>query len=260
MLKTIGILLFFIIIIALRISWYIFILKMGQYERMQKDMPATERNTITNMLRAWVRRRDVIKRNRAFVFEEGNLITLKNSAVSLVLDTKNKVMNCVDNKNIHRFATVIWEEQPFYGIEKYDNYFEQTFDNICISFSDKATYYGVLQCLKSNFTFIKETKDERPKPTFHNNEAKPKFIEENKNAVNINQASEQELAKLPGINIVIAKRIVKYRDLHNGFKTKQEFYDEIKLKPHFKEQIDSFISTEVIKKKEDNQESRIVDF
>jgi len=40
--------------------------------------------------------------------------------------------------------------------------------------------------------------------------------------VNINTATEKEIAKLPGIGPAIAKRIVEYRKAHGGFKSVDE--------------------------------------
>jgi competence protein ComEA len=40
--------------------------------------------------------------------------------------------------------------------------------------------------------------------------------------VDINTATEKELAKLPGIGATIAKRIVEYRKAHGGFKSVDE--------------------------------------
>jgi competence protein ComEA len=40
--------------------------------------------------------------------------------------------------------------------------------------------------------------------------------------VDINTATEKELAKLPGIGAAIAKRIVEYRNAHGGFKSIDE--------------------------------------
>ena len=40
--------------------------------------------------------------------------------------------------------------------------------------------------------------------------------------VNINTATEKELAKLPGIGMGIAKRIVEYRKAYGGFKSIDE--------------------------------------
>ena len=72
-------------------------------------------------------------------------------------------------------------------------------------------------------------------------------------------AGENDFAKLPGISVIIAKKIIKYRDLHGGFKDKEDFYNQLKLKPHFKKQIDDIIILESDKKQDNNSEERIID-
>lgn len=55
--------------------------------------------------------------------------------------------------------------------------------------------------------------------------------------VDINNCSIIEITDLPGINIVLSKRIIKKREEIGGFKTTKEFFDFINLKPHFVEQL-----------------------
>lgn len=62
------------------------------------------------------------------------------------------------------------------------------------------------------------------------------------NLVDINSAIESEFFKLPGVNVILAKRIVKHRETINGFKNKEEFYDFCKFKPHFIEQLNNLIT------------------
>lgn len=40
--------------------------------------------------------------------------------------------------------------------------------------------------------------------------------------VDLNKATEKELMNLPGIGPALAKRIIEYRDAHNGFKKVDE--------------------------------------
>jgi DNA uptake protein ComE-like DNA-binding protein len=61
------------------------------------------------------------------------------------------------------------------------------------------------------------------------------------NLIDINNVTETELSKLPGINIILAKRIIQQREFINGYKSKEEFYDFCALKPHFIEQIEPLI-------------------
>lgn len=50
--------------------------------------------------------------------------------------------------------------------------------------------------------------------------------------VNVNSASESELAELPGIGAVLAKKAVQYREAARGFRSVDEFFEVLGLKPH----------------------------
>jgi len=65
--------------------------------------------------------------------------------------------------------------------------------------------------------------------------------------IDINNCSEYMLTKLAGINIIIAKRILKKREEAKGFKTKEEFYNFVQLKPHLVKNIDKQIEIKRMK-------------
>ena len=62
--------------------------------------------------------------------------------------------------------------------------------------------------------------------------------------IDVNIANTAQLAELPGINIVIAKKIVEYRDKNGFFKTKDDFCKIAGLKEHFTEQIKEMITVD----------------
>ena len=69
------------------------------------------------------------------------------------------------------------------------------------------------------------------------------------------------MAKLPGITIIIAKKIIKYRDLHDGFTTKKEFFTEMNIKPHFQSQLEDLIDVSKPQTKQTTEsDERIIDF
>ena len=69
------------------------------------------------------------------------------------------------------------------------------------------------------------------------------------------------MAELEGITIITAKKIIKYRELHDGFKTKEEFFKEMKIKPHFAKRLEDHIDVSIKKnKKKQNDNERIIDF
>jgi comEA protein len=47
-------------------------------------------------------------------------------------------------------------------------------------------------------------------------------VEVKRRLVNINTASLDEIASLPGIGKVLASRIIEYRNTHGGFRSKEE--------------------------------------
>ena len=57
-----------------------------------------------------------------------------------------------------------------------------------------------------------------------------------------------------------AKQIIKYRDLHKGFKSKEEFFEQMKIKKHFRKQQYEYIVLSEYKIKEECVEERILDF
>ena len=221
-------------------------------------------NTLADRIRAGIRRSKALKKSKKFVSKDKYIITLKNKSVILVMDTKNKTLSCVDNKVKGRAATVSWNEHPISQLGKIDNTFEQTFDSICVSFDENANYKGILNILKQHF----DVHENDPKPTtprpaaiIEEEDAPIKLTSKYTKVVDINSADEKEIAKLPGISIILAKRIIKYRELNNGFKNAEEFYREFKIKPHFQKKLEPQISFNPIKKKgKKSADERIIDF
>lgn len=62
--------------------------------------------------------------------------------------------------------------------------------------------------------------------------------------LNINFCTENDLAILPGISVVAAKKAIEYRQQRNGFRTVEEFYAVADVKPHFVIQLDDLIVCE----------------
>lgn len=82
--------------------------------------------------------------------------------------------------------------------------------------------------------------------------------------IDINLANAQTISELPGINIIMAKKIVEYRNLNGFFKSKEDFLNISEVKSHFRDKILAMITVEqsssVLSKKEKEADSeRIVD-
>lgn len=83
------------------------------------------------------------------------------------------------------------------------------------------------------------------------------------NKIDVNTATASELAILPGINIVIAKKIIEYRDKNGLFKNADDFIKIANVKEHFISKVKSKIiigTPEQDKQGEDYYEGRIIDF
>ena len=76
--------------------------------------------------------------------------------------------------------------------------------------------------------------------------------------ININTASEAELSSLPGINIILAKRIVELRKVHS-FSSAEQLGAELNLKPHIINNLRKIASFEVVNNNVAVQESNVVD-
>ena len=106
-------------------------------------------------------------------------------------------------------------------------------DFVLYSFNNKTDYSGLYYVFSTNPNFMFVTKN---KPS----ELSKDFVHQNNildEKVNINKACEEEIAKLPGVNIVKAKKVVQYRTLHNGFKDIDEFLKVAGVKANFKETV-----------------------
>jgi DNA uptake protein ComE-like DNA-binding protein len=50
--------------------------------------------------------------------------------------------------------------------------------------------------------------------------------------VDPNLAAERELADLPGVGVILAKKAIRYREANGGFRTADEFFETLRLPPH----------------------------
>lgn len=81
--------------------------------------------------------------------------------------------------------------------------------------------------------------------------------------IDINKASSEEIASLPGINIVAAKKVIEYRNTKGLFKTKEDFIKVAGVKDYFVSKIASRIEINELEEfsacVEEVDDSRIVD-
>ena len=97
----------------------------------------------------------------------------------------------------------------------------------------------------------------------------PEFVEmgevlsKESKQIDVNNATASEISILPGINIVMAKKIVEFRDTNGLFKSEEDFFKVANVKEHFIPKIKAMIkfgNKPTPKNDDDNDEGRIIDF
>lgn len=79
--------------------------------------------------------------------------------------------------------------------------------------------------------------------------------------VDLNNSSERELATLPGIGIIVAKRAIGLRETQRGFRSVEGFGEALNLKPHVVERIRPLVSVGPLQQDQRSDSSgRVVDF
>ena len=201
--------------------------------------------------------------------------TLSNKHCSLSLNAKNRtitLMSAVYNVHGRKMAATTQD----FSVD-----IDEFFDTIAEVFSYNTTYDGLLSTLKTVAT-VKEVpykirkesaqaqNKNRPQPAQNAQNAEKTvtidlknrdFLDLNDELLDINSCSEAELTALPGINIVMAKKIINYRETKHPFKSTDEFFKIMKIKPHFAKQLEKIICTKKInmKKVKKAQQERIID-
>lgn len=129
--------------------------------------------------------------------------------------------------------------------------------SVNIDTSNSGPKFVDMSNIQEQKTFIKR---EEQAPEFHEFDA---IMSNSSKKIDVNNVTASELAILPGINIVIAKKIIEYRDANGLFKTFDDFIKVADVKEHFVDKIKAMvIFGEAPKQSEDDDysEGRIVDF
>ncbi len=201
--------------------------------------------------------------------------TLSNKFCSLSLNAKTKtitILSAVYNEHGRKMAATTQEFSA--DIDEY-------FDTIAELFSYNTTYDGLLSSLKAvaavNEVPYKIRKESEPvrknlpqKPAvpakksenivevdFKNRE----ILDISDGLIDINNCSEAELTALPGISIIMAKKIIVFRETKHPFKSVEEFFEVMKIKPHFAKQLEKLICAKKInmKKVKKARQERTID-
>ncbi len=112
----------------------------------------------------------------------------------------------------------------------------QKFNRFNVDISIKDSHYTVVQKAQSP----NNIQPRQVQVVDINNEV-VNNIKENTEKLDINNASEVEITSLPGISIVMAKKLVKKRDEIKGFKSVDDVCIFLHLRPHIEKQIRDLI-------------------
>lgn len=208
---------------------------------------------ISDWLQMIIKRHIVLYRRKKYISKYLNSYSLRNRNVVLNFNKKHLTITCMNIKNRKKNFKVSWEDYK-YKNNIYDAisdssikiFFNETFNQVCIHFNENATYEMILDMFQDDYNV--EITDTEKKQVNQTKKETPLYVDEYfsgnnapKKLIDINTASLDEIKSLPGINIALAKRIIQYREKHNGFKTIDEFYSEFNIKPHFRKQINELI-------------------
>lgn len=161
-----------------------------------------------------------------------NLVIDKNEGKKIICISKD----VINGKRKFLTAKVNYELKKYYS-QPLDYVIDFFWDNICKTFTYSTVYENISSAAATALLTVNETEigigtqNKSIQPT------------NNKNLLNINSALESELLALPGVNIIIAKKALKYIEKNNGFKSVEEFIEKMKIKDSFAEQIKSITYT-----------------
>lgn len=126
---------------------------------------------------------------------------------------------------------------------------QELWDMFCLNYDFLTSYNGLIElCNLFRATYQEEFVGNSSVSANKNTKAIP----ESKNTsdvekLDINNATEVEITALPGISIVLSKKIIKKREEIGGFKTVEDLFIFLKLKPHMESQLRNLICVKKMK-------------
>lgn len=219
----------------------------------------------------------IARRVRPYASRSGSSITLKNSNVILICNAKKYTMSCIDCRVRNHTAVTKQSAIDENGVIitggriRSDNIFEisfrMAFNTVCEMFDDRTTFEQIVNMLSvwlsvevydpitKNTKFVSESSSVIALPTWLGAGDLDKYesdlttaqnepLEQNGPLIDLNTASEEDITGLPGISVVMAKRIIKYRESKGGFTSMYEFFSVFKIKEHFQKQLSSLVTVE----------------
>lgn len=176
-------------------------------------------------------------------------LKLSNTNCSLHLGTNGYTIRGREAKHPFRsFRVIRTRENPGFDL----------WNSFCYQFSYYTTFDELVRLCNAYNVPISITEgiqnNEQQKNTVINNRETEQVIKvdeikdlQTPPKIDVNNASEVEITSLPGVSIVMAKKLVKRRDEIGGFKSVDEVCNFLNLKPHMQNQLKNLICINKIK-------------
>ena len=177
-------------------------------------------------------------------------LKLSNKHCVLRLQADGKTITARDSDNVGRSFTIT--ESKLYSYNDLWNLF-------CTRFGHNTTFDELINLSKIFNTEIDLKGEPKSKQlnavasqsaikVYEKSEIREKTeTNVNKEKLDVNNASEVELTALPGVSIVMAKKLIKKREEIGGFKTVNDVCLFLKLKPHMQNQLENLICVNKMK-------------
>lgn len=180
-------------------------------------------------------------------------LTLSNKFCDVRINSKEKSITCISKiYNVNNFK-MCFVAKDFVSIDA-----NECFDMMCELFNWNTKYEEIHSSLRS-LALIKESVWQVKKSENAQNAESRLVAEKDKNVeavnaqkhsdsdildvteeslIDVNNCSEAEMTALPGINVILAKKIIKFREEERAFKSVEDFLKTMKIKPHFAVQLE----------------------
>ena len=261
-----------------------------RYDRLGRIVYGSGNTSVLS--KYWRRRQLRIRRREALRAAKAFISPYKSIFGKLVLGNKYCKVIFSKEKTTHNFKTVVCYkffcmskkptpkgDLPFFEARTFDDsvWHEEFFNSLCQNFSFNTQLENLRAVFSNDKFFIDETNYRTPQArtikkdkeevktqqqsVLWQNEQKTEHpVQKMLEKININEATEAELTALPGISIVLAKKIIHHRDYKGEIKSFDEFIKLFNIKPHFAKQLKEMIITEPLKKQKSVQKGeRIID-
>ena len=205
-----------------------------------------------------IERRKALREAQIYLAPYKNIwgdLRLSNHYCSLYLDQKGIIITGKEKRHPYRTFKIVYT-----GVHTN----RELWNLFCKYFSYNTHYEGLIEsCNRFGTKYIEEYgkpdsfEQQNVSGISENTKLAP---EADKEPVDINNCSEIELTELPGISIVMAKKIIKKREEIGGFNNTAEFFALLRLKQHMVFRLQKMIKIEPMKgyvKKDLNNERHL---